>query len=77
MSMFVYGPDQVPPFTMESSCGVAGGISDMLVQGWNDVLRIFPAVPDHWQDVAFETYAPKGFYRLGHSAKRENRLGPD
>jgi len=26
---------------MESNCALSAGVSDMLVQGWNDVVRIF------------------------------------
>ncbi len=48
------------PFTMESSNGVTMGLCDMLVQGWNDRLRVFPAVPAHWRDVAFEGLVAEG-----------------
>jgi alpha-L-fucosidase 2 len=40
-------------FTIEANCGIAAGINDMLLQGWNDIVRIFPAVPAHWRDVVF------------------------
>ncbi len=32
------------PFTMEANCAVSAGINDMLVQGWEDTVWIFPAV---------------------------------
>jgi alpha-L-fucosidase 2 len=32
----------------------------MLLQGWNDRLRIFPAVPVHWRDVAFRDLVAEG-----------------
>lgn len=52
------------PFTMEASCAISAGISDMLVQGWNDVVRIFPAVPEHWTEVAFRDLLTEGAFRV-------------
>ena len=57
-------------FTMEASCGVCAGISDMLVQGWGDTVRVFPAVPEHWRDVAFRDLLTEGAFRV--SAARED-----
>ena len=51
-------------FTMEANCGVAAGISDMLLQGWNDLVRVFPAVPAHWRDVAFENLLTEGAFTV-------------
>jgi alpha-L-fucosidase 2 len=48
------------PFTMEASCGLTMGLCDMLIQGWNDRLRIFPAVPEHWREVAFRDLVAEG-----------------
>lgn len=52
------------PFTMEANCGIAAGIGDMLVQGWGDIVRVFPAVPDHWRDVAFRDLLAEGAFRV-------------
>lgn len=52
------------PFTLEANCGVSAGISDMLVQGWGDVVRIFPAVPDHWRDLAFRDLRAEGAFKV-------------
>jgi len=52
MTIFACPLDGYAPFTMEANCGVSQGICDMLVQGWGDIVRIFPAVPDRWRDVA-------------------------
>jgi alpha-L-fucosidase 2 len=51
-------------FTMEANCAVAAGINDMLVQGWGDILRVFPAVPAHWRDVAFRDLLAEGAFRV-------------
>lgn len=40
------------------------GISDMLLQGWGDILRVFSAVPRHWQDVAFCELLAEGGWRV-------------
>jgi hypothetical protein len=32
----------------------------MLLQGWNDRLRVFPAVPERWRDVAFRDLVAEG-----------------
>lgn len=52
------------PFCLEASCAVTAGISDMLVQGWNNVIRVFPAVPDQWQDVVFRDLHTEGAFRV-------------
>jgi alpha-L-fucosidase 2 len=66
--MSAYGytahPEAAPPFTIEASCAVGAGISDMLVQGWGDIVRIFPAVPPHWRDVAFRGLLTEGAFRV-------------
>ena len=56
--------EATPPFTMEANCAVSAGISDMLVQGWSDVVRVFPAVPDSWRDVAFRDLVTEGAFRI-------------
>ena len=60
------------PFTMESNCAVSAGISDMLVQGWNDIVRVFPAVPDTWRDVAFRDLVTEGAFRVS-AVRRHGR----
>jgi alpha-L-fucosidase 2 len=52
------------PFTMEASNAATMGICDLLVQGWNDRLRIFPAVPDAWHNVAFVDLMAEGAWRV-------------
>lgn len=65
MSVFRYDRGRVDaPFTLESNCAVAAGISDMLVQGWGDILRIFPAVPEEWRDAAFSDLLAEGAFRV-------------
>ena len=72
MSCFRYPPGVYGPFTMEANCGVAAGIGDMLVQGWNDRLRVFPAVPDHWRDAAFRDLLTEAAFRVS-AIRRDGR----
>jgi alpha-L-fucosidase 2 len=71
-SCYTYTPGALAPFTLEASCGICAGICDLLVQGWGDVVRVFPAVPEHWQEVAFRDLATEGAFRV--SACRRNGL---
>jgi hypothetical protein len=40
----------------------------MLLQGWGDVVRVFPAIPPQWQDVAFDDLRVEGAFLV--SARR-------
>lgn len=59
-------------FTMEANCGVASGINEMLLQGWGDIVRVFPAVPRHWRDVAFRDLLTEGAFSVS-AMRREGR----
>lgn len=58
------------PFTLEGNMLAAAATHEMLLQSWRDTLRIFPAVPWRWHDVAFENLRAEGGHRV--SARREN-----
>ncbi len=45
-------------------------IHDMLLQSWGEKIRIFPAVPDAWQDVAYYNWLSEGAFTV--SASRKN-----
>ncbi len=59
-------------FTMEANCGASAGLSDMLVQGWRDTLRVFPAVPQHWPNGAFRDLLAEGAFRVS-AVRRKGR----
>jgi alpha-L-fucosidase 2 len=63
-SCYTYSPAALAPFTLEASCGLTAGLCDMLVQGWGDVVRVFPAVPAHWRDVACRDLLAEGAFRV-------------
>ena len=45
-------------------------IHDMLLQSWGGKIRIFPAVPDAWQDIAYSNLLAEGAFCI--SASRKN-----
>ncbi len=49
---------------MDAIGGVARGLSDMLLQGWGDVLRVFPAAPARWTDLLFVNLLAEGAFRV-------------
>jgi len=51
-------------YSMDANCGVSAGISDMLLQGWNDIVRVFPAIPDFWRDIAFRDLRTEGAWKV-------------
>jgi hypothetical protein len=50
------------PCCLESSLSSANGIQTMLLQSWGDTLRIFPAVPTAWLDLAFHNLRAEGAF---------------
>lgn len=58
------------PFTLEGNMLAAAAVHELLLQSWRDTIRIFPAVPWRWHDVAFENLRAEGGHRV--SARREN-----
>ncbi|WJH36462.1 hypothetical protein N6H14_12245 [Paenibacillus sp. CC-CFT747] len=55
---------------METPLSGAEAIHDMLLQSWGGTLRIFPAVPEEWQDAAFHDLRTEGAFLV--SAMRKN-----
>jgi alpha-L-fucosidase 2 len=52
------------PFTLEGNFACAAGIQEMLLQSHNGLIRIFPAVPNSWKDVAFESLRAEGGFLI-------------
>jgi len=65
------------PFTLEGNFLAAQAVQEMLLQSWSptpgqrdtELLRIFPATPARWADVAFTDLRAEGGHRV--SARRE------
>jgi hypothetical protein len=47
-------------------------VQDMLLQSWGNRIRVFPALPDEWKDVAFHNLRAEGAFLI--SARRENGI---
>jgi alpha-L-fucosidase 2 len=50
------------PFTLEGNFAFAAGVQEMLIQSHSGVVRLFPAIPDDWQDVSFKTLRTQGAF---------------
>jgi alpha-L-fucosidase 2 len=58
------------PFTLEGNFAFASGIQEMLIQSHTSAIRLFPAVPRGWKNVAFNSLRAEGAFLV--SAKMEN-----
>ena len=55
---------------IETPLSAANAISEMLLQSWGGKIRIFPAMPDKWQESAFDQLRTQGAFLV--SAVRKN-----
>jgi hypothetical protein len=60
------------PFTLEGNFAFASGVQEMLMQSHAGFIELFPAVPDAWKDVSFQTLRAEGAFLV--SAVRQNGL---
>ena len=60
------------PFTLEGNFAFASGVQEMMLQSHAGFIEVFPAVPDRWKDVSFQTLRAEGAYLV--SAVRQNGL---
>ncbi len=54
---------------MESPLSWATSLHDMLLQSWGGKIRVFPAIPEKWTDIAFHQLRTEGAFLI--TAKRE------
>jgi alpha-L-fucosidase 2 len=57
------------PFTLEGNFAFAAAINEMLLQSHTDYIQIFPAVPESWADISFDTLRAEGAFLV--SAERK------
>ena len=50
------------PFTLEGNFAFAAAVQEMLVQSQTGVIQLFPAIPDDWKDVSFDTLRTEGAF---------------
>jgi len=58
------------PFTLEGNFAFAQGVHELLLQTRNGYIEIFPAVPQTWKDISFNSLRTEGAFLI--SAKKEN-----
>ena len=58
------------PFTLEGNFAFASAIQEMLLQSYDGVIRIFPAIPTDWKNLSFENLRTDGAFLV--SATRNN-----
>jgi len=58
------------PFTLEGNFAFASAIQEMLIQSHTGVVKLFPAIPEDWKDVSFNTLRTYGAFLV--SASMEN-----
>jgi hypothetical protein len=61
------------PFTLEGNFAFAAGMQEMLLQSHTGIVRLFPAIPRSWRDVAFERLRAEGAF-LVSAIRREGDL---
>lgn len=54
---------------IETPLSAVQSIHDMILQSWGGKIRIFPAVPDTWQDVAYSSLRTEGAFMVTASRK--------
>lgn len=47
---------------IETPLSAAASLHDMLLSSWGDKIRVFPAVPDAWRDIAFRDLRTEGAF---------------
>jgi len=52
------------PFTLEGNFAFAAGIQEMLLQSHSGIVRIFPAIPEEWQQVSFNRLRAEGAFLI-------------
>jgi alpha-L-fucosidase 2 len=62
------------PFTLEGNFAFAAGIQEMLIQSHTEAIRIFPAIPDNWKNVSFETLRAEGAFLISAERKGGNTV---
>lgn len=60
------------PFTLEGNFACASAIQEMLLQSHTGVIRVFPAVPEYWQDASFKDMRAMGAFLVSASMKGGN-----
>ena len=55
---------------IETPLSAAQSIHDMLLQSWGGKIRIFPAIPATWKDIAYSGLRTEGAFKVSASRKQ-------
>jgi hypothetical protein len=53
--------------TLEAGAGVAAAIMEMLLQSWGGKIRVFPCMPQGWQEASFTSLRAEGAFLVSAS----------
>lgn len=67
-----YSKFKYRPFTLEGNFAAAAGLQEMLLQSHGGTIRVFPAIPEAWKEVSFNTLRTEGAFLI--SAQRVNGM---
>ena len=48
--------------TLEAGTGAAAAVMEMLLQSWGEKIRVFPCMPEEWQEASFDTLRAEGAF---------------
>ncbi|TKG89415.1 hypothetical protein EYV94_25680 [Puteibacter caeruleilacunae] len=57
------------PFTLEGNFAFASAIQEMLIQSHTGIVKLFPAVPNSWQDASFKDLRAMGAFLISSELK--------
>ncbi|WP_157492859.1 glycosyl hydrolase family 95 catalytic domain-containing protein [Echinicola pacifica] len=58
------------PFTLEGNFAFAAGLQEMLLQSHEGFIRLFPAIPQAWEEASFDGFLAQGAFKI--SAKKRS-----
>jgi alpha-L-fucosidase 2 len=58
------------PFTLEGNFAFAAGIQEMLIQSHTGIVHLFPAIPEDWKEVSFNTLRTEGAFLISANMKK-------
>ena len=59
---------------IETPLWAVTSINEMLLQSWGDTIRVFPAIPENWQDVSFQNLGAEGAFLISAQMKEGELL---
>lgn len=60
------------PFTLEGNFAFASAIQEMLLQSHTGIIRVFPAIPEHWRNASFRDMRAMGAFLVSAIYKDGN-----